>query len=81
MSNQGISYKLTQNEQILNHLKNGKSITPLEALQEYGCFRLSARIYNLRLDGYNIITNNITENGKTFAEYTLLSSTLLKEKD
>jgi hypothetical protein len=71
----------TQKENVLNHLKSGKSITPLEALQEYGCFRLADRIFVLRQDGYNIITNNITENGKTFAEYTLLSSTLLKEKD
>ncbi|BAQ91637.1 hypothetical protein [uncultured Mediterranean phage uvMED] len=71
----------TQKVNVLNHLKSGKSITPLEALQEYGCFRLADRIFVLRKDGYNIITNNITENGKTFAEYTLLSSTLLKEKD
>ena len=71
----------TQKVNVLNHLKSGKSITPLEALQEYGCFRLEDRIFVLRQDGYNIITNNITENGKTFAEYTLLSSTLLKEKD
>ena len=71
----------TQKENVLNLLKSGKSITPLEALQEYGCFRLADRIFVLRQDGYNIITNNITENGKTFAEYTLLSSTLLKEKD
>mgnify|MGYP001046662639 FL=1 len=71
----------TQKVNVLNHLKSGKSITPLEALQEYGCFRLADRIFVLRQDGYNIITNNITENGKTFAEYTLLSSTLLKEKD
>ena len=71
----------TQKVNVLNHLKSCKSITPLEALQEYGCFRLADRIFVLRQDGYNIITNNITENGKTFAEYTLLSSTLLKEKD
>jgi len=71
----------TQNVQILNYLKDGNSITPLEALQKFNCFRLSARIFNLREDGYNIHTNNITENNKTYAEYTLLSNTLLKEKD
>ena len=62
----------TQNEQILDYLKSGKSITPLEALEKFGCFRLSARIFNLREDGYNIITKNITNDGKTFAEYHLL---------
>ena len=27
---------MSQKSNILNHLKSGKSITPLEALQEYG---------------------------------------------
>jgi len=51
-----------------NHLKSGKSITPLEALQKYGSFRLADRIFVLRKEGYNIVTNNIYENGKTFAD-------------
>ena len=64
----------TQNQQILNYLKKGNSITSLEALQKFNCFRLSARIFNLREDGYNIITNHITENNKTYAEYRYISS-------
>ena len=72
---------MSQKSNILNHLKSGKSITPLEALQKYGSFRLADRIFVLRKEGYNIVTNNIYENGKTYAEYTLLSNTLLKEKD
>ena len=71
----------TQELQILNHLKKHKYITSWEAIQEYRITRLSARIYELREKGYQIITKNITENGKTFAEYTLISTTLLKEKD
>jgi len=71
----------TQQEEILYHLKKHKFITSWEAIQDYRITRLSARIYELREKGYNIHTNNITENGKTFAEYTLLSNTLLKEKD
>ncbi len=71
----------TQNQLILNYLKKGNSITSLEALQKFNCFRLSARIFNLREDGYNIITNHITDNEKTYARYTLLSNTLLKEKN
>ncbi len=64
----------TQNQLILNYLKNGNSITPLEALQKFNCFRLSARIFNLREDGYNIITNYITDDNKTYAEYRYISS-------
>ena len=71
----------TQENQILNHLKQLKFITSWEAIQEYRITRLSARIYELREKGYQIITKNITENGKTFAEYSLISTTLLKEKD
>ena len=71
----------TQENQILNHLKQHKFITSWEAIQEYRITRLSARIYELREKGFNIITKNVTENGKTFAEYSLISTTLLKEKD
>ena len=71
----------TQENQILNHLKKHKFITSWEAIQEYRITRLSARIYELREKGFNIITKNVTENGKTYAEYSLISTTLLKEKD
>lgn len=43
-----------QNEAILGHMLEGKSITALDALNSYGCFRLSARIYDLKKDGYPI---------------------------
>ena len=71
----------TQENIILDHLKKHKFITSWEAIQEYRITRLSARIYELREKGYQIITKNVTENGKTFAEYSLISTTLLKEKD
>ena len=63
---------LTQNQRILDYLKSGKTLTPLVALEKFGCFRLSARIFNLREQGNAIITNNITRKGKTFAEYSLM---------
>ena len=62
---------MTQNKLILQHLLYYKSLTPLEALNLYGCFRLSARILELRKKGYDIKTENITKDGKTFAEYSL----------
>lgn len=48
----------TQLEQILEHLKQGKSITPIEALELYGCFRLSAVIKRLRNAGHDIVTHH-----------------------
>ena len=41
---------------ILNHLKSGKEITPMEALELYGCFRLGAVIFDLKDEGYKIHT-------------------------
>ncbi len=62
----------SQRELIYSYLEQGNTITPLEALNKFGCFRLGARIYELRRAGHNIITENITENGKTFAKYRLI---------
>lgn len=45
---------MTQAEQILNHLETRGAITPLQALLEYQCMRLGARIYDLRKLGYDI---------------------------
>ena len=42
---------LTQNQRILEYLKSGKTLTPLVALEKFGCFRLSARIFNLENKG------------------------------
>lgn len=61
-----------QRQQILNHLKSGKAITPLEALQLYGCLRLGARIWDLKKQGHNIKTRIIeVGNGKRVAEYSI----------
>ena len=68
----------TQENQILNHLKQHKFITSWEAIQKYRITRLSARIYELRERGHNIITKNVSENGKRFAEYSLIK---LKEQN
>ena len=39
---------------ILNHLKTGAEINPLEALSKYGVYRLGAIIFILKNDGYAI---------------------------
>lgn len=37
----------SQTKQILAYLQSGNSITPLEALNLFGCMRLQARIYDI----------------------------------
>ena len=61
---------MTQSEQILNHLKAGHSITPLEALDKFGVFRLGARVYDLKREGYDIRTERLAlPSGKHVARY------------
>ena len=67
---------ITQGQAILQHLERCGSITPLEALNEYGCMRLGARIWDLKRAGHRIETRTVTrmtEGGETkrFAEYRL----------
>lgn len=61
----------SQNELIKAWLLNGKSITPIEALNMFGCFRLSARIANLREEGMPVVTDMVTINEKRVARYYL----------
>ena len=54
----------SQNAKILKHLQSGRSITAVEALDRFGCFRLAARILNLRNRGYKIATTWETDSRK-----------------
>ena len=61
----------TQRAKIREHLLQGKPITPLEALNLYGCFRLSAVIFNLRHDENLPINMDqpMASDGKPYARY------------
>ena len=62
----------TQCAQIKKWLEEGNSITSLEALELFGCMRLSSRVYDLRERGLDITTTKIkTESGKYVTEYRL----------
>ena len=49
----------SQNKQIRKWLRSGRKLTPLDALYQFGCFRLSARIYDLRKEGMAIKSETI----------------------
>ena len=63
---------LTQKQQVLAWLQSGKVLTPIEALNHIGSFRVGARIFELRQQGYNIINENKT-GGENYAKYRLVS--------
>ena len=63
---------MSQEKLILEHLKSGKSITPIEALNLYGCFRLSGRIKDLRYKDHDIESKLVEgPNGKHFCRYSM----------
>lgn len=65
---------MTQNESIRKYLEEGHRITPLEALEKFGCFRLGARVSDLKKQGLDIRTDIIhdKETGKHYASYRLV---------
>jgi hypothetical protein len=67
---------MTQKDRILHYLRRCGSISPVEAFSELGCYRLRARIYDLRADGYDItseLESHQNRFGETvsYARYTL----------
>jgi uncharacterized protein (UPF0303 family) len=63
----------TQTRAILAHLRQHRTITALEALDQHQCFRLAARIKELRHEGHHISTDMVeVGSGKRIAEYTLI---------
>jgi hypothetical protein len=60
-----------QKTQILMHMRRHGAITPLEALKLYGCFRLAARIDDLKRDGWLINSTMVSHRGKRYASYSL----------
>ncbi len=55
----------TQVSHVLSHLKQGRSITQVDAIRLFKCYRLSAIIKRLRNQGYEIVTYNERNNSGT----------------
>ena len=66
--------KFSQRDDIIHHLMTEGSITAWEAIKEYGSTRLSAIVYELRKQGWNIESEMVTAKNRygnpvTFARY------------
>ena len=71
---------MSDKNRVLAYLREHGSITPLEALDGFGCMRLGARVWDLRHDGHNIVTEiiqGVDRHGEParFARYTLKEDT------
>lgn len=56
--------KMSQKIKVLRHLKSGKAINPMTAINQYGAYRLSAIIKNLRDEGHPIVTETAVVKNK-----------------
>lgn len=64
----------TKTVKVIEHLKTHGQITSWEAIQMFRATRLSAIIFNLRLQGYNITSEKISSaNGENYVKYLLNS--------
>ena len=62
----------SQNKLIKAHLEKGNTITAISALANFGCFRLAARIKDLRDTGMSIHVRMVkNKHGKRYAMYWL----------
>lgn len=75
--------KINQKSRIKAHLLQRRRITPREALDLYGCFRLAAVIFQLKIEleplGSEILTHYKTVGDSTFAEYELVQKGVQKD--
>lgn len=65
----------SQTDQIRAALLAGLELTPIDALEKFGCLRLAARVADLRAEGLDIETVTETRNGKKFARYRVVQPT------
>lgn len=63
---------MTQANQILQMLKQGKRVTPFSALAICGSLACHSRISELRDRGHRIECRIVTRNGRRFGEYRLM---------
>lgn len=67
---------MNQREMILKWMTEYGSITPVDAMREFGCMRLASRISEIRKDGYDVrkvLEKNVNRFGDTmrYARYSL----------
>lgn len=55
---------MTQNERIIQYIKDFGSITKLDAMRDIAVACLPSRIFELRQEGYNIVTKTETKKNR-----------------
>lgn len=58
--NENTKTSKSQTDRILEWMLEGHTITPLEALEKFKCFRLGARIADIKARGYLVYSEFVT---------------------
>lgn len=69
-TNPNTSECLSQKQRIKEYLLKGKNLTPIKALEFFQCFRLGARIWELKREGLNI-GSHLIQDAKTKKHYSI----------
>lgn len=68
--NQNAAFGFSQERKIMGHMFRGNRITPLDALNLYGCERLAARVADIKKRGIDVKSEYVTlPNGKRVKSY------------
>ena len=81
-NNENLESSVSQNKRIAEYLQAGHSITALEALEMFGCFRLGAQIFDLKKKGMPIDMKmkKDEQTGKRYAVYFVAPAAAKKEQ-
>ena len=56
--------RMTQKDKVLAYMRTYGAITPVDAMREFSCMRLGARIADLKADGHHIKTEMVGSKNK-----------------
>lgn len=70
----------SQEDMILQYMEDFGSITPAEAMDEIGCYRLGARIWDLKHRGHRIKTKMVERVNKYGRKVRFASYSIEKEE-
>lgn len=80
MGREVTKHTTSQCKEILDYMRKHKGITQADAVAKLNCYRLSARIYDLRKEGHNVKTKKIISKKSNGTVYSYAFYFLAREE-
>lgn len=58
-----------QAQAILAAMLEGQTVSPMDAMRLCGSWRLAARVGDLKESGWNVVSERVSDNERTYAQY------------